>query len=482
MRFKEFKPLLESEQPASASQEKDSPQQFVKDVESGAIDPNIAKMGMEYLEKIVAQKLLKKDDKRQDQTTDQPAAQNKPVSNQPQQLQKSQPVQTQRPIPGQAPADTNTTQVANEEIEYSKENEAQLRKLLISQGATLQEVMDGITFIYRKNIVNNCKKLMAAKMYKPEGAELLANLFYELPATFHQRNNLSNVLVKGGVLNLTKFETPGSGSLLDLILPKYRADKATINLFLKLRNRKDFPTQVSSANKGAGEDLITILGHPVLKLSPGDLNIDGKEIEVKAMGARLKGFGGSDVYGNATAYYGQWANLVSQALGDEGQRYLQENGKSLKRYFHFGLDNLKILSESLKISKVPNKKELMVEAFDGLTQVVYPMSTVSMRNRILNVFTPKGFDVENLRKQWFLFSYDYYKLTTADKKTGAKMHAILFINQGDNSYQLVTDSSQISKNWANYQLGTDLFNWTNPTGQAPKITYGKEVREKRRKK
>jgi hypothetical protein len=157
---------------------------------------------------------------------------------------------------------------------------------------------------------------------------------------------------------------------------------------------------------------------------------------------------------------------------------MQENGKSLKKYFHFGLDNLKILSEALKLSKTPNKEKLLIEAFDGLAQVLYPKSTVSMRNIILSAFNSKGFNVETFRKQWFLFSYDYYQLTTADKKTGAKMHAILFINQGDNSYQLVTDSGQISDNWEKYELNSDLFNWTNPTGQAPKITYGRETRSR----
>jgi hypothetical protein len=313
-------------------------------------------------------------------------------------------------------------------------------------------------------------------MYKSDAVDLLASLFYELPATFHQRNNLSNVLVKTGILDLDKFSKPGQGSLLDLIMPKYRSDKAAINLFLKLKTRKDFPTQVSAANKGAGEDLITILGHPVLKLSPGDLNIDGKEIEIKAMGARLKGFGGSDVYGNATDYYNTWVNLISKALGDIGLQYMQENGKSLKKYYHFGLDNLKVLSDALNLSNVPNKQALLIEAFDGLAQVLYPKSNVSMRKLILSAFNKKGFDVQTFRKQWFLFSYDYYKLTTADKKTGATMHAIMFINQGDNSYHIVTESDQIADNWDQYNLSTDLFNWTNPTGQAPKITYGKEVR------
>ena len=469
MRFDEFKPikqlLREFSEPSN-----DSPAQFLKDIQTGEIDSDIAKKAMDQIQQIMSTSNQTSNDKpaTQDITND------KKSVNQPQSTEPKIPGKTQTPV--QQPPETPTL----EALTYSKANAEQLKKLLMKQGASSQEVMDIITFAYRENIVRNCKELMSVKMYKPEGADLLSSLFYELPATFHQRNELSNILLKGGVLDLTKFNEPGMGSLLDLILPKYRANKAVINLFLKLRNRKDFPTQVSAANKGAGEDLITILGSPVQKLSPGDLNINGLEIEVKAIGARLKGFGGGGVYGNPAVYYTAWATKVLEALGKEGMMYMEENGYGLQKYFHFGLKNLQALSDALKVSKNPKKKELLVEAFDGLLQILYPMSTVSMRKKILNSFDEKGFNVETFRKNWFLFSYDYYVLTTADKKTGTKMHGILFINQGDNSYQLVTDSKQISANWENYELGSDLFNWTNPTGQAPKITYGKETRVRRK--
>lgn len=468
MRFDEFKPKLVLREFAEVAT--DNPDQFLKDIQSGSIDQDIAKKAMAQIDLLLAnsKKSVKTnlDNKTVEPTTTQ---NNKNIQ---------QPNVDKNKIPGQAPDQSNTMTL--EALVYSKEKADQLKKLLMQQGASSQEVMDIITFAYRENIVRNCKELMAMKLYKPEAAELLANMFYELPATFHQRNELSNVLIKTGVLDLEKFKSPGEGSLLDLILPKYKTNKAVINLFLRLRNRKDFPTQVSAANKGAGEDLISILGHPVQKLSPGDLNIDGLEIEVKAIGARLKGFGGSDIYGNATTYYNTWANLMQKALGNEGMMYLQENGFSLKKYFHFGYKNLQALSNALKVSSQPNKEQTLKEAFDGLLTVLYPMSTVSMRNKILNSFNKDGFDVENFRKNWFLFSYDYYMITTADKKTGSKMFGILFINQGDNRYQLVTDSKQISKNWDSYDLSKDLFNWTNPTGQAPKITYGKETRERRK--
>jgi hypothetical protein len=482
MRFNEIKPLLENEQI-----QQDSPKQFLADVESGAIDPVIANAGMQYLEKVIT---ATQPDAQQANQSDPQQAQKVPgqaPQQQTTQAPKQVPNQQVKKVPGQplqqVPQQRNivpaSAQMATEDVSYSKQNADQVRKILLKQGASSQEVMDAITFIYRKNIVKNCKELMALKLFKPEGAELLSSLFYELPATFHQRNDLSNVLLKTGVLDLKKFATPHEGNLADLIMPKYQANKAVVNLFLKLKNRKDFPTQVSAANKGAGEDLITIMGNPVQKLSPGDLNIGGKEIEIKAMGARLKGFGGSDIYGNPSPYYATWASLVGESLGSEGTNFMQELGTSLKKYFHFGKANLFALSEALKVSKNPKKKELLVEAFDGLMQVLYPLSDTKMRNRILQSFDNKGFDVEILRKNWFLFSYDYYTYSTADKKTGSKMHAIMFMNQGDDTYQIVTDSDQISNNWDKYELGSDLFNWKNPTGAAPKITYGKEKRAKR---
>lgn len=368
-----------------------------------------------------------------------------------------------------------------EDLTYSPQNASELRKVLMKQGANSQEVMDVITFAYRKNIVKNCNTLMATKLYKPEAADLLAALFYELPATFPQRNALSGVLNTTGIINLNKLKKAGNGALIDLLMDSYKSNKAAVNLFIKLKNRKDFPTKVSAANKGAGEDLIAILGHPVQKLSPGDLNVDGLEIEVKAMGARLKGFGGPDTYGNPLSQYDSWANKVQQALGKRGALYLQDNNMSLKKYFNFGKNNLLVLSAGLEISEAKNKKNLLVTAFDDLLQTLYPLSTTGMREIILKSFTDNGLNVEDFRKNWFLFSYDYYMLTTTDKKTDSKMFGIMFINQSENTYQLVTSSDEISKNWDNYELSSDLFTWNNPTGQAPKITYGKETRERRKR-
>jgi hypothetical protein len=167
----------------------------------------------------------------------------------------------------------------------------ELRKFLLKGGISKDEVDNIVTFTYKQTIELACKEIAAVKLYKAEAATMLAQLFFSVPGTLSQRNHIANVLTTTGVLDLAKLTKPGVGTLDDLLLPKYKTNPIVINLKTKLKSRSDFPTQVSAANKGAGEDLITILGNPVNKLSPGDLNINGKEIEIKGMGARLKGFG-----------------------------------------------------------------------------------------------------------------------------------------------------------------------------------------------
>jgi hypothetical protein len=359
----------------------------------------------------------------------------------------------------------------------------ELRKFLLKGGISKDEVDNIVTFTYKQTIELACKEIAAVKLYKAEAAAMLAQLFFSVPGTLSQRNHIAKVLTTTGVLDLKKLIKPGVGTLDDLLMPEYRTNPIVVNLKLKLKNRSDFPTQVSAANKGAGEDLITILGNPVNKLSPGDLNIAGKEIEIKGMGARLKGFGGTSVYGDAARIYKEWANIMIQALGPQGLEVLEGSGASLKTYLHFSLKNLNALNDAIQVSKVPQRGKYIRVAFELLLETLYVQSDSKMREVVLRSFNPKTgmFDVEELRKNWFLFSYEYYKLTTADKKTGQQMHAIMFLNQGDETYQIVTDRQQLESTLDSYQLGTDLFNWTNPTGQAPKVTLGKEVRVQRKR-
>ena len=456
--------ILENEQPQA-----DNVNQLIHDIKAGEIAPTAVQAISAYIQKAMAQG-----------TAQQEPAQQEPAQQEPAQ---------QQPTPVEQPVIDPESDVEQQLHEAAKLElppgvtlkPDELRKVLLKGGFKSEEVNHIVTFAYRHTIEKISADIAASKQYKREAGPMIAQMFFDVPGTLSQRNHIAHVLMGTGVLDLKKFVKPGTGVLDDLFLPEYRSNSIVMNLKLKLKNRSDFPTQVSAANKGSGEDLITILGNPVNKLSPGDLNIAGKEIEIKAMGARLKGFGGSTVYGDATRIYPEWTRLMTEALGGKGSQFMQSQGASLKKYFNFGLDNLNILSNALQVSDVKNRGSLIRSAFVLLLETLYVQSDTGMREIILRSYDRKTgeFDPTEFRKNWFLFSYDYYKKTTADKKTGAAMHAIMFVNQGDEKYQIVTDISQIEANWDNYQLSTDLFTWNNPTGSAPKITLGKETRERK---
>lgn len=445
--------------------------QFIKDVKAGEIAPQVIQTVSNYIKKKITQASAQ---------TQQPAQQ--PVQ------QPNKPTEPATPqVPLAEPVDTDLEKEVNEAVKLAMPAGVtlapdELRKFLLKGGFKSEEVNDIVTFAYRQTIELACTNLAATKLYKKDAGLMLAQLFFSMPGTLSQRNHIAKILNTTGVLDLNKLVVAGEGTIDDLFLPEYRNNPIVINLKLKLKARSDFPTQVSAANKGAGEDLITILGNPVNKLSPGDLNIKDKEIEIKGMGARLKGFGGTAIYGDAARVYSEWAGMVNNALGPEGLQVLEGAGTSLKKYMNFSGKNLQALSDAVQVSKVPNAGQYIREAFTLLLETLYVISNTKMREIILRSFDRSSgqFDVEILRVNWFLFSYEYYKLSTADKKTGTQMHAIMFYNQGDERYQIVTDRQQLEDNLGSYTIGTDLFNWTNPTGQAPKVTYGKEVRVQRK--
>jgi len=443
--------------------------QLIKDIKAGEIAPTVVQAVSNYVSKKIAQK--------QQQSAE---PQKQPVAQQPAEIN---PVTEPEVTPDDQEEKDLAEAVAMAMPAGITLKPDELRKFLLKGGFKSDEVNDIVTFAYRQTIELACKEIASVKLYKAEAADMLAQLFFKIPGTLSQRNHIAKVLTTTGVLDLKKLTKPGIGTLDDLLLPEYRSNPIVVNLKLKLKSRSDFPTQVSAANKGAGEDLITILGNPVNKLSPGDLNIAGKEIEIKGMGARLKGFGGTSVYGDAARIYKEWAGLMIQALGPAGLEVLEGSGASLKTYLHFSLKNLNALNDAVQVSKVPQRGKYIRMAFELLLETLYVQSDSKMREIVLRSFNTKTgmFNVEELRKNWFLFSYEYYKLTTADKKTGQQMHAIMFLNQGDETYQIVTDRQQLETNLDSYQLGTDLFNWTNPTGQAPKVTLGKEVRVQRKR-
>ena len=74
-------------------------------------------------------------------------------------------------------------------------------------------------------------------------------------------------------------------------------------------------------------------------------------------------------------------------------------------------------------------------------------------------------------------SYEYYRLTTRDKKTGKAMDAIMFIHQPTMTYKFVKEEDDFD--WDAFTISPGIYDWKDANSVAPKITYGKEIRQKR---
>jgi hypothetical protein len=462
----------------------DGIKQMMADIGTGLIEPKVVQAVKNYMMKKLGavqepQQELQPEPQQRAEPQQVPNQQKAPVQQAPAQQPKVPPQQPQANV---APASTTikpVPTVAEAKVKAQPVDidvDADFEKILRTKfGEDADNIM---TFVYRTNIQEICKEISVNKNFKPEAAELLYNMFYEAPGTLHDRNKIATIIRDEGVLDLKKFSKGGEGQILDLVKPTYKGNKLVQYLVGKLINRKDFPTQVSSANKGPGEDMITILGNPVMKLSPGDLNVGGLEVEVKAQGARLKGFGGGRIYGNGVQVYPQWASAISQALGTKGLQVLADYGLNLKNYYNFGDKTLNALAEALTAGNGKNKKATVVSAFDSMLEHVYPMSTTAMRKMITSVFQSNGsFEVDAFRRAWFLFSYEYYKLTTMDKETGKAMDSIMFIHQPSSSYKFVTNTNDFD--FDKFTIDTSIYNWSDAPSVAPKITFGKEIRTRR---
>lgn len=317
---------------------------------------------------------------------------------------------------------------------------------------------------------------------REDDKDRITNLFIKATGTLEDKVTLVKTIYEKGVINTKKMLTHSVGSIDKLFTyqsPTLDAIKG------KLLTMRVMPS-TTSANTGDGEAFFLFLGKGIAKLSPGDLNILGREIEIKAQGARLKGFGGRGVYGDGTTYYSIFNMNLNKIVGAKGIAYLTETlgydkktGQAkwdISKPFNFGLANLSALSETLgKYSK--GKQGAVREMFDKALQHIYRKTTPEMRQLVTDTIESNGsFDVTEFRRGWFMLTYEYYNLTSTDPKTGDAFAAILFIHQPTFTYNIVTDGEQITKDWNKFEIGTNLYTWTDLPSVAPKITFGKEIR------
>lgn len=304
----------------------------------------------------------------------------------------------------------------------------------------------------------------------------VVNLFVSAPGALEDKIALANKLAAGGgVINTKKLTTAGAGSIDSLINYKNPVLDSIKHALITFK----VSPSTTAVNTGDGEAFFLILGNGVSKLGAGDLNVLGKEVEVKAQGARLKGFGGKGVYGDGSAYYKTFNLDLMKIIGPKGADELDEQiGFDAKQPFNFGIANLAALSDVLSRYGKGQVKAVKVMFNDALA-FIFKQSTPAMRKRVTDTIDSKGsFDVQEFRKAWFLLTYDYY-METSKNAAGIGFDGILFIHQPSFTYKYVKDANQIESDWDKFELNSGLYTWTDVPSVAPKITFGKEVRQKR---
>lgn len=343
--------------------------------------------------------------------------------------------------------------------------------------------------------------LIEKDINRADDHERIISLFVEAPGTLDDKLAIAMRLdttgtrpnTGGGIINTRKLTTQGDGSINQLLT----ATGPVVDYIKERLIRMRVYPSTTSAATGDGEAFFLILGANITKRGKGDLNVSsadagaldiaGKEVEVKAQGARLKGFGGKGTYGDGATYYKKFNDDLLTIIGPEGSAILDELAPPTKATlgwsqgtvpFNFVGRNLTALSEVLSQygTTTGSKPQDVKQMFLGMIKHVYPKITPDMYSDVLKTINKKGsFDVEEFRKQWFLMTYEYYLETSRDK-TGQTYDGILFIHQPSFTYCYVKDADEISKNWEDFELNTSLYNWTDTQSVAPKITYGKEER------
>ena len=336
--------------------------------------------------------------------------------------------------------------------------------------------------------------LNAKDIIKPDDHTRVLNLFIHAPGSLEDKVSVAMKIddsgrypgTGGGVIKTKDMLRAGAGSIDKLMTES----NPTLDYIKK--NLITFRVQPSTTavNTGDGEAFFLILGSGIAKLGAGDLNVLGREVEVKAQGARLKGFGGN---GDGATYWTKFNKDLMSLIKLTGVKELyQETSRPPSKKnptgtpgvdirsepLHFSAGNLAALSAVLAATK-PGAAKVKAILSDALVHI-YRKATPEMINRVLSTINSDGsFDVEEFRKQWFLLTYDYYMATSKDPKTGVGFDGILFIHQPSFSYSYIKNAKQIDTNWDNFELSPGLYNWTDAPSVAPKITYGKEIRQKR---
>ncbi len=311
-----------------------------------------------------------------------------------------------------------------------------------------QDLTDILKFTNKYGIKKDVEKFTTLRNYKG----IVSNVFLEALANA----NLTDAEIKkflkklstDGILDERKLLTPRKlHSYAELIDSEYRKtfDAIKVDIFEKISGKIG-----EKGDVGKGEYMLDIISPGVNRRgAPGDLDIDGTKIELKAgQNGRLGPAGSQALVGRFSRGY---APIIKQI---DPEAEIPTDNSQIAEIFN---PKLNMSAFSAFFGNDSKKVKLALKA---MLEMHYPSVNVnSMVNKIVG---PNGvINGTELKKQMLNTSFDVYK---ADKDfdgiiiMDSAVTGFLYVNSGD-------DVAAISD-----QLGVSFPSWTDTQGNCMKVT------------
>ena len=261
------------------------------------------------------------------------------------------------------------------------------------------------------------------------------NLIAETPGLVSSKLAFLKEVHKKGIINEERLIDNGKLQNLDeLVKTKYPS------LYNGMKNEiVNWEPQISSSNIGKGELFFFLFGKNIKQCEVGDLDVNGKEIELKAKNSRMLATRG---YSTPPVVYKDFffKELKKKAV----------NVKHDKNFYNLNKKGIQNLSDVYKeISDVEWCRNHLKYTFKHL---YFQSSTRLIDKFVKNVVDKKGgLEVENFVSEFYGFQYDYYKQVANHK-------GILFLNPKNMNTMYVKNSKTLKDNLHNFTTATS-FSW-----------------------
>lgn len=214
-----------------------------------------------------------------------------------------------------------------------------------------------------------------------------------------------------------------------------------------------FEGKISGISIGKGELFCIFFASNVFKGSRGDLVIQGRDAEVKAIRSRFMATTG---YGSTSSFFKTYKKML-QDLVPSMKDELEKKDRNWYNWNYSGLTNLRDIFIN---SRNPEEcKRIIDKTLDAL----YLESTPEQRSRVSDVISNDGsFDVNSFLHAWVLMQFEYYK--SVDGFDG-----ILFLNPTNFNFVYIEDSSELDANWDLFRINPSL-SWKEVRNVTSQVT------------